>query len=120
VPFFVACRTPFRNNHLPYTQTFTPRSLTLAPGTPALLAAANPSRRLLMLSVSGTAPATFKFGSAPANALDGVTLGAASVSGEKGGSLLLSQGDAPVDAIWAYSTNGTSVNVHEGSVSAFL
>jgi hypothetical protein len=73
-----------------------------------------------MLGVSGTAPATFKFGSPPANATDGVTLGAASVTGEQGGSLLVTQGDTPVDAVWAYSTNGTTVNVHEGTVSAFL
>jgi hypothetical protein len=103
-----------------YTQTFTPRSLTLAPATAALLAVANPGRRLLLLGVSGTAPATFKFGSAPANALDGVTLGAASIAGEQGGSLLLTQGDTPVDAIYAFSTLATTVNVHEGTVFSFL
>jgi hypothetical protein len=73
-----------------------------------------------MLGVSGVAPATFKFGSPPQNATDGVTLGAASVSGEQGGSLLLTQGDTPVDAIYVYSTVGTTVNVHEGTVFAFL
>lgn len=36
------------------------------------------------------------------------------------GSLLLTQGDTPVDAIYVYSTLGTTVNVHEGTVAAFL
>jgi hypothetical protein len=88
----------------------------------------NPARRLLLLCVNGTSPATFKFGSAPASATDGVTLGAASVSGGQGGSLFLSDGnsptisggDTPVDSVWAYSTLGTTVNVEEGTVYAFL
>jgi hypothetical protein len=103
-------------------------SFTLAPSTPTFLIAMNPHRRLLLLCVNGTSPATFKFGSAPANETDGVTLGGASVSGGQGGSLLLSDGnsptisggDTPVDSIWAYSATGTTVNVEEGMAYAFL
>jgi hypothetical protein len=110
-----------------YNQHFKSQSFTLAPATPTFLIATNPNRRALWLSVNGAAPATFKFGSAPANATDGITLGAASVSGEQGGSLFLSDGnsqttagDTPVDSVWAYSTLGTTVNVNEGAVAAFL
>jgi hypothetical protein len=73
--------------------------------------------------VNGVNPATFKFGSAPTSATDGVTLGAASVSGGQGGSLLLSdgdshttQGDTPVDAVYAYSALGTTIAIEEGMV----
>jgi hypothetical protein len=110
-----------------YNQTFVSKSFTLAPATPTFLIAMNPVRRLLLLTVNGINPATFKFQSAPASATDGLTLGGASVSGGQGGSFLLSDGnsqttagDTPVDAVWAYSQLGTSVNVEEGTVAAFL
>jgi hypothetical protein len=110
-----------------YNQTVKSTSYVLSPATPTLLIPLNPNRRLLMLSVNDVNPATFKFGSAPTSATDGLTLGAASVSGGQGGSFLLSdgdshttQGDTPVDAVYAYSTLGTSVNVEEGMVYAFF
>jgi hypothetical protein len=76
--------------------------------------------------VNGINPATFKFGSAPTSATDGFTLDPASASGGQGGSLFLSngdshttQGDTPVDAVYAYSTGGTTVTIEEGTVYAF-
>ena len=110
-----------------YNQTFKSQSFTLAPATPTFLIAMNPQRRLLLIQINGVNPATIKFGSAPASATDGFTLGGASVSGEQGGSILFSSGDtpslsgiAPVDAVYAYSTLGTTINVQEGTVYAFL
>jgi hypothetical protein len=118
----------FRNNSfVTYNLTAKSISFVLAPAAPTLLIAKNPVRRLLSLSVNGINPATFKLQSAPASATDGLTLGAASISGEQGGSLLLSDGnspttggDTPVDAVYAYSTLGTTVSVIEGTVYAFL
>ena len=113
-------------NNLSHNQTIKSKSFTLPPATAILVAALNPNRRLLLLAVNGTAPAAFKFGSAPASAIDGITLGAASVSGGQGGSLLLSEDTetiqtlTPVDAIYAYSALGTTVTVSEGVVAAFL
>ena len=88
----------------------------------------NPNRRLLLLQVTGVNPAVFCFQRAPVSATDGLTLGGASVSGGQGGSLLLSDGnsptttggDTPVDSVWAFSQLGTTVNVEEGTVYAFL
>jgi hypothetical protein len=119
-----------RNNaaripHL-YNQSVSSTSFTLAPNTPTLLIAANPNRRLLLLAVNGTSPAAFKFGSPPTSAIDGITLGAASVSGGQGGSILFTedtetlQTATPVDAVFAYSTLGTTVSVTEGTVAKFL
>ncbi len=109
-----------------YNQTFKSNSFALAPATPTLLVAANPNRRTLLLSVNGTAPATFKFNSAPVSATDGMTLGAASVSGEQGGSILFTadsvttESFCPINSVYAYSTLGTTVNIFEGTVYAFL
>jgi hypothetical protein len=112
---------------VPYNQTFKSTSYALSPGTPTFLIPLNPARRLLLIAVNGINPATFKFGSAPTSATDGFTLGAANVSGGQGGSLFLSdgdsqttQGDTPVDAVYAYSALGTTGNVEEGTVYAFL
>jgi hypothetical protein len=109
-----------------YNQTVKSSSFTLAPSIPTLLLAANPARRLLLLCVNGTAPATFKFQSAPTSATDGVTLDGASVSGGQGGSILFSDGEShttqgytPVDAVYGYSALGTTVNIEEGTIFAF-
>jgi hypothetical protein len=87
----------------------------------------NPARRLLLLQNNGVNPAAFKFQSAPTSAIDGLTLDPASVSGGQGGSIILSdgeshttQGDIPVDAVYAMSALGTTVTVEEGTVYAFL
>jgi hypothetical protein len=109
-----------------YNQTFASKSFTLAPATPTLLIAANPNRRLLLIQNNGPNPVATKFQSAPTSATDGMTLGAASVSGEQGGSILLTEDSetiqslCPVDAVYAYSTLGTTVAVEEGTVYAFL
>ena len=107
-------------------QTVTSKSFTLPPATPILVAALNPNRQLLILAVTGPAPAAFKFGSAPTSAIDGITLGAASVSGEQGGSLLLTRHSetiesfCPVDAVYAYSSLGTTISVSEGVEASFF
>ena len=110
-----------------YNLTIKFQSFTLAPATPTFLVSMNPNRRLLLLQVTGVNPAVFCFQRAPVSATDGLTLGAASISGEQGGSFLISNGnsqttagDTPVDFVWAYSTLGTTVNVEEGTVYAFL
>jgi len=110
-----------------YSLTVTSTSFSLAPNTPILLLPLNPVRRLLCIANTGVNPVAIKFQSAPASATDGFTLGAASVSGGQGGSILLSdgeshttQGDCAVDAVYAYSTGGTTVNVEEGTVYAFV
>jgi hypothetical protein len=109
-----------------YNQTFKSTSFTLPPATPVQLLALNPVRRLLLIENTGVNPVAIKFQSATTSAIDGFTLGAASVSGGQGGSFLLSdgdshtiQGDTPVDSVWAYSTLGTTVAVDEGTVFAF-
>jgi hypothetical protein len=80
-----------------------------------------------MLSISGVNPAAFKFQSAPASATDGFCLDGASSPGGQGGSILFSdggspttQGYTPVDAVYAYSTAGTTVTVEEGNLYRFL
>jgi hypothetical protein len=109
-----------------FIQSFSSTSYTLAPATPTPLIAANPNRRLLLFGVNGVSPAVFKFGSAPTSATDGVTLGAASVSGGQGGSLLHpTDGEGidthvPVDSVWAFSALGTTVFVVEGVVANWL
>jgi hypothetical protein len=110
-----------------YAQTFKSTSYTLPPATPTFLIPLNPVRRFLLLSVNGVNPATFKFQSPPASAVDGLTLDGASVSGGQGGSILFSdseskttQGYTPVDAVYAISALGTTVTVEEGTVYAFL
>jgi hypothetical protein len=109
-----------------FNQTFSSTSYTLAPATPTPLIAANPNRRLLLIQNNGTNPVATKFQSAPTSATDGMTLGAASVSGEQGGMILFSvdgegiDSHVPTDAVYAYSTLGTTVNVIEGTVANFL
>jgi hypothetical protein len=90
-------------------------SFTLAATTAKQLLPLDPTRKLLLRENTGTAPATFKFGSAPTSATDGVTFDAPSASGGQSGSILLSGSDAPVDALWAYSTLGTTVTVEVGN-----
>jgi hypothetical protein len=109
-----------------FNQTFKSTSYTLAPATPTPLIAANPNRRLLLIQNNGPNPVATKFQSAPTSATDGMTLGAASASGGQGGSILFAtDGDGidthvPVDAIYAYSTLGTTLAVVEGVVANFL
>jgi hypothetical protein len=68
----------------------------------------------MLLEVNGSNPATFKFQTAPASATDCFTLDPASTSSGQGGSLDLQGPDCtPIDAIWAISTLGTTVTLHE-------
>jgi hypothetical protein len=66
------------------SRSFSTQSFTLTAATPRLLVAANPARHVLMLEVTGTSPATFKFGSAPSGATDGIAFDGASASGGQG------------------------------------
>jgi hypothetical protein len=84
--------------------------VTLSAGTAAQLVAANFTRRLLTLQVTGTGAATFGFGHAP-TAGAGLSLNAASSAGGEGGSYEVSNVG---DSIWAISTAGTTVVVLEG------
>ena len=94
--------------------SITSQSFTLAAATPTPLVLTNPGRKILRLDVTGVNPATFKFGVAPASAIDGIPFAAAPSVGTPGGNIFLSEGDAPIDAVYAYSTLGTTVTVSEG------
>jgi len=99
-----------------FNLTLTSQSFTLPPATAVQIASINASRELLMLQNTGSAnPATFKFQTAPSSATDGFALDPASASGGQGGSLLLDSGRCSIDAIYAYSTLGTTVTVVDGS-----
>ena len=68
-------------------------------------------RRSLLRATTGTNPAVFKFGSAPTSATDGVVLDSTTAVG---GRLYAGSVDCPTDAVWAYSTAGTTVSVEVG------
>ena len=107
-----------QDNQLSISRSFSTQSFTLTAATPRLLVPANPARHVLMLEVTGTSPATFKFGSTPSGATDGIAFDGASSSGGQGGSLLLTGDDCPIDVIYATSTVGTTVTVLEGTTYA--
>lgn len=91
---------------------------TLAPGVAQLLVPASAERTFLSVMVTGINPATFKFVSAPTSVTDGTSLDPASGAGGQGGSFCF--GDkVPVDAVYAISANGTTVNVLDGSDSGY-
>jgi hypothetical protein len=89
------------------------QSFTLAPATAKLLSPQNLARLGMLLENTGTNPATFKFQTTPASAIDGFTLDPASAAGGQGGSLELLGPDCPIDSIWAFSAAGTTVTLHE-------
>jgi len=93
------------------TSTVTTLSVTLAPATPTQILPANPSRNYLLRSCNGANPSTWKFGSAPASATDGLVLDATTA---QGGRTLVTGPQTPQDAIWAYSQLGTTVCVESG------
>jgi hypothetical protein len=95
--------------------TCTTLPFTLSAATALILVAQATSRRLLFIANTGVNPVTIKFQSAPASATDGFTLDAASASGAQGGSILLTANDTPVDAVYAYSTLGTTVTLTHGN-----
>jgi hypothetical protein len=93
-------------------------AITLAPGVAQLLVPASVERAYLCLEMTGVNPATFKFGSAPANATDGTSLDPASNAGGQGGSLCF-QDRVPINAVYAISASGTTVAVTDGSDAGY-
>lgn len=90
-------------------------STTLAANTPVLIAPASLGCSLFIIANSGTGSLVWKAGSAPASATDGTPLDPASAAGGQGGSIVLTGDAAIADAIYAWSTAGTTVNVKQGS-----
>jgi hypothetical protein len=94
--------------------TITSISKTLAAATAAILVPASSQRTFLSIqNTGGTNPFVFKIGSAPLSATDGICLDPASAVGGQGGSYEFSD-KVPVDAIYGYSTAGTTVNISDG------
>jgi hypothetical protein len=91
--------------------TITTTSLTLAAATPTQILSADTTRLLLLRSVNGANPCTWKFGSAPASASDGLVLDSTTA---QGGRVLLTGASVPVDAVWCWSQLGTTVTVEVG------
>jgi hypothetical protein len=94
------------------TATVTTTTVTLAPATATLILAANPGRTSLLRSVSGANPCTFKFQTPPAGVTDGLVL---DNSTSQGGRQLITGPSTPVDAIYGFSTLGTTVCVEVGT-----
>ncbi len=88
------------------TASITTTTVVLAPATPTLILAADPSRTSLLRSVSGANPCTFKFQTPPASVADGLVLDNSTV---QGGRQLITGPSTPVDAIYGWSTLGTTV-----------
>jgi hypothetical protein len=93
------------------TTTTTTTTVTLAPATATLVVPFDPSRTSLLRSVSGANPATFKFQTAPASVNDGLVLDNTTA---QGGRQLITGPSTPVDAVFAFSTLGTTVCVEVG------
>ncbi|MET4211445.1 hypothetical protein ABIB95_006284 [Bradyrhizobium sp. LA2.1] len=90
-------------------------SVAVPAATPTPLVGANNDRKHLCIVVNGVNPVTIKFGSAPASVTDGISLDGSSVVGGQGGSIWYGELDAPTDAIFAWSTLGTTVSVAQGT-----
>jgi hypothetical protein len=89
-------------------------STTLAANTPVQIAPKCPGIQTLVISNNGTGTLVWKVGSAPTSATDGCGLDPASTSGGQGGSIVLTGEAAYSDAVFAWSTAGTTVNVKQG------
>jgi hypothetical protein len=98
------------------TLTVQTLSFTLPAATAVQLLPADPTRQLLLRAVTSTNPATFKFGSAPTSANDGLTLDATTAAG---GRILLTGASTPSDSVWAFSQLGTVVAVEVGKTYGF-
>jgi hypothetical protein len=90
-------------------------STTLAANTPAQIAGQMLGNRLLIIANNGAGSLVWKTKTAPASATDGVPLDPASSAGGQGGSIVLTGDVALSDAIYAWSTAGTTVTVLQGS-----
>lgn len=87
----------------------------LSADTPAKIADKSPGCRVFIIANNGTGSLVWKAGSAPSSAADGTPLDPASSAGGQGGSVVLTGDDAIIDEIWAWSTDGTTVNVKQGT-----
>ena len=96
--------------------TVTTTSFTLAPATATQILPADPTRQSLLRSTNGANPCTWRFGSAPTSATDGLALDATTAAGAR---VLLQGVSVPVDSVWAYSTAGTTVCVEVGRTNGF-
>lgn len=88
---------------------------TLSANTPVQIAPASPGCSVFIIANNGTGSMVWKCGSAPASATDGTPLDPASGAGGQGGAVVLTGADAIGDAIFAWSTAGTTVNVKQGT-----
>src|ERR1700737_1604893 len=95
--------------------TVTETTTTLAANTPVLIAPGETGCMLFIIANNGTGSLVWKCGSAPTSAADGTPLDPASAAGGQGGSILLTGNEAIADAIYAWSTAGTTVNVKQGA-----
>lgn len=89
-------------------------STTIPAATATQIAAPLAGITSLILANNGTGAMVFKFGSAPTSAVDGIGLDPASTSGGQGGSIVLTGDAAFGDAIFGFSTAGTTVSVIQG------
>ena len=87
--------------------TYTTTSVTLSAGIAQQILPADATRQSLLRSTN-TGIATWRYGSAPASASDGIVLDP-SVAG--GGRVFLGGRDVPVDSVWALSAAGAVVAV---------
>jgi hypothetical protein len=97
------------------TVTVTDTTTTLTANTPVQIAPVSSGCNLFIIANNGTGSLVWKCGSAPASASDGTPLDPASAAGGQGGSVVLTGDDAIGDAIYAWSTAGTTVNVKQGA-----
>jgi hypothetical protein len=95
------------------TDHYVQSSGTLAAGTGAQLAAPSPPLCLMaIVANNGVNPMVVKFGSMPTSATDGIPLDPASTAGGQGGSITLTDDQvSQTDAIFGYSTLGTTFAV---------
>jgi hypothetical protein len=104
---------------LPTHITINSISKTIAAATPLLIAPASAERAFLCVqNTGGTNPLVFKTGSAPQSATDGICLDPASAVGGQGGSYEF-RDRVPTDAIYGYSTGGTTVVVFDGTDAGY-
>jgi hypothetical protein len=89
-------------------------STTIPAGVATKIAAAAPGIVFFTLSNNGLGAMVWKCGSAPTSATDGTPLDPGSSVGGQGGSIILLGDIAISDAIWAWSTAGTTANLKQG------
>lgn len=98
----------------PSTMAIAQTVLTLPAATSTTLVAANPARRSLRWMVTGTNPMTAAPGLVTVAAGAGMNYGAASGTGQQGGSESFEGPSVPTNAFSVISAGGTTVTVWEG------